>query len=108
VGDKAEIVIIRLFGIFFMLFQSSQVWGNLISSTIFSTGEKKYPNETQLEKCGINFCPGDLISDDDDDETTDEMKNKIYIYSGVCLACAFAAIALVAVLLDPLYPSNQK
>jgi hypothetical protein len=101
IGDKAEIIIIRFFGIFYMLFQSSQVWGNLISSTIFSSGEKSYPNASQLEKCGSKFCPGDLESSGDD-EISDEQKTKIYIFSGVCLACAFAAIALVALLLDPL------
>ena len=32
-GQNAEHVIVRYFGIFFLLFQSSSVWGNIISST---------------------------------------------------------------------------
>lgn len=32
VGEEAEVIIVRFFGIFFLFFQSTQVWGNLISS----------------------------------------------------------------------------
>ncbi|KAB7500965.1 hypothetical protein Anas_12188 [Armadillidium nasatum] len=32
-GENSEVIITRFFGIFFLFFQSSQVWGNLISST---------------------------------------------------------------------------
>jgi hypothetical protein len=79
----------------------SQIWGNIISSTILSSGKKLSPNSSQLEKCGVAFCPGSLESSDDDEISKDQ-ERKIYIYSGVCIACAFAAIALIAVLMDPL------
>ena len=32
-GQDKDVVITRYFGIFFLFFQSTQVWGNLISST---------------------------------------------------------------------------
>ncbi|MPD04486.1 UNC93-like protein [Portunus trituberculatus] len=32
VGENSEVVIVRFFGIFFLFFQSTQVWGNLIAS----------------------------------------------------------------------------
>ncbi|XP_021944765.1 UNC93-like protein [Folsomia candida] len=107
ISDKVEIIIIRFFGIFFMYFQSSQIWGNIISSTILSTGKKLTPNETQLEKCGVKFCPGDLETTDDDDLTKDQ-ERKIYIYSGVCLFCAFSAIAIISIFMDPLTRYGEK
>lgn len=107
ISDKSEIIIIRFFGLFFMYFQTSQVWGNIISSTILSTGKKVSPNETQIERCGVKFCPGDLFSSEDDD-LSDDQKRKIYIYSGICLACAFAAIGLVSTFLDPLLRYGEK
>ncbi|XP_063440625.1 protein unc-93 homolog A-like isoform X3 [Mytilus trossulus] len=44
------------FGFFFMFFQTSQIWGNFISSTVFKT---KSSNDTQinLHLCGANFDP---------------------------------------------------
>ena len=32
IEDASEPIIVKFFGIFFLLFQSSQIWGNLISS----------------------------------------------------------------------------
>ncbi|XP_076111932.1 protein unc-93 homolog A-like isoform X2 [Mytilus galloprovincialis] len=44
------------FGFFFMFFQTSQIWGNLISSTVFKT---KSSNDTQIDLhlCGAYFDP---------------------------------------------------
>ncbi|CAF0739698.1 unnamed protein product [Rotaria sordida] len=55
-----DVVVNRFFGIFFMFFQSSQVWGNLISYLVLKPIEKQ-SNETlynQIEKynkCGVDF-----------------------------------------------------
>ena len=32
IEDASEPIIVKFFGIFFLLFQSAQIWGNLISS----------------------------------------------------------------------------
>merc|ERR1719259_426748 len=40
-GVPVEPIIVRFFGIFFLFFQSSSVWGHLISSAIFSTGRNE-------------------------------------------------------------------
>ena len=58
-GQKAEPIVNRYFGIFFAMFQSSNIWGNIISSTILKP--EVADNDTfvaDLSKCGFNDCPG--------------------------------------------------
>ena len=33
-GESADVIITKLFGFFFLLFQTAQIWGNLISSQV--------------------------------------------------------------------------
>jgi len=94
-------VIVRFFGIFFLFFQSSQVWGNLISSTVLSIDKD---NKTKdLGTCGIYFCP-DTNDDNDDDNDDDDEDNMttIYILAGIFLALSLVAAAIVTFLVDPL------
>ena len=32
IGENTEVIVVRFFGIFFLAFQSSSIWGNIISS----------------------------------------------------------------------------
>jgi hypothetical protein len=54
----SEAIINRFFGIFFAMFQSSNIWGNIISSTILKP-EIELKNSTYLNitLCGIYDCP---------------------------------------------------
>eukprot|EP00064_Thunnus_orientalis_P021249 superscaffoldBa00006331_g21407 len=56
-GKKGSDVINQYFGIFFFIFQSSAVWGNLMSSLIFGqdTNIADIPYE-QLQLCGAADC----------------------------------------------------
>ncbi|UJR33101.1 hypothetical protein I4U23_020558 [Adineta vaga] len=55
-----DVIVNRFFGLFFMFFQSSQVWGNLISYLVLKPKEKEN-NETLsmdvkiYDKCGADF-----------------------------------------------------
>merc|ERR1712001_364218 len=60
-GVAVEPIIVRFFGIFFLFFQSSSVWGHLISSSVL----RKEKNETSVDvveveddndysSCGVN------------------------------------------------------
>ncbi|CAF2035479.1 unnamed protein product [Rotaria magnacalcarata] len=58
-GVHKDVVVNRFFGIFFMFFQSSQIWGNLISYLVLKPIEKEH-NDTLYEvekyaKCGADF-----------------------------------------------------
>ncbi|CAH1781373.1 unnamed protein product [Owenia fusiformis] len=69
-GEDADTVIAKFFGIFFMMFQSGPIWGNLISSSILSQGmmppEEPLTNssmnatvetEDPYAFCGAKMCP---------------------------------------------------
>lgn len=47
-GVSSDIVVTRFFGVFFMFYQFSQVWGNLISSAILSSGVGDILNTTEV------------------------------------------------------------
>ncbi|MGH0163073.1 UNVERIFIED_CONTAM: hypothetical protein FKN15_044132 [Acipenser sinensis] len=51
-------IINQYFGIFFLIFQSSAVWGNLMSSLIFELADDRASiTEEQLNNCGAADCP---------------------------------------------------
>jgi hypothetical protein len=58
VGETMDKTLSNLFGIFCMAFQSTQVWGNLISSLVFQQ-TKITKEETNLTFCGAEDCPWD-------------------------------------------------
>lgn len=58
-GESTEVVINRFFGIFFAMFQSGNIWGNIISSTVLKP--ELVENSTfvsNISFCGSNDCPG--------------------------------------------------
>ncbi|CAC5397843.1 Protein unc-93 homolog A [Mytilus coruscus] len=89
-------VINRFFGFFFMIFQTSQIWGNLISSTIFAVT----PGNTteDLDSCGANFDPTAPVANNSNlDRPEDE---KVYTLCGIYVGCAVMAFFTIALLLD--------
>nr|CAD7601872.1 unnamed protein product [Timema genevievae] len=59
--EKADMVIMRFYGIFFLFFETSQIWGNLVSSIVLSYSKYKPlpPDSEYLKRCGAEFCPQD-------------------------------------------------
>ncbi|XP_047502869.1 UNC93-like protein isoform X2 [Penaeus chinensis] len=103
VGENAEVVIVRFFGIFFLFFQSTQVWGNLISSTVLSQGKEidDTPDEVALLSCGVNFCPG-THADNNNTNLEKPPEAQIYTMASIYLACALLSSVIIAVFVDPL------
>lgn len=102
VGDKPELIITRFFGIFFLFFQSTQVWGNLIASLVLSTGVSELNRtDDDLSKCGKNFCPWTKFGDDN--STSEEVpKWQLYTMSTIYLVFALFASVIILVFVDPL------
>merc|ERR1719193_371859 len=102
--DAAEPVIVKFFGIFFLFFQSSQIWGNLISSMVLNPGKGEdapLPSEADLAICGFNYCPGsEAASNNTNLQRPDE--TKIYTLAGIFLGLAIASSVLIAILVDNL------
>lgn len=101
INDKSSLVIGRFFGIFFLAFQSSQVWGNLISALVLSGEDDE---EKNITVCGSTFCPSD-VAGGNIREVSDVAR---YTLSAVFLACALAAAALMATFVDPLLRYGEK
>ncbi|CAH4028344.1 UNC93-like protein [Pieris brassicae] len=98
---KAEAVLTRFFGLFFMIFQFNQVWGNLISSLVLSSGDNHAAvtaiNATMIpEICGANFLP----SADAAEALQRQPYEKIQLLSGIYLACMATAAIIVAIGVD--------
>ncbi|XP_060062872.1 protein unc-93 homolog A-like [Ylistrum balloti] len=56
-GESFDSVLSRFFGIFCMAFQSTQIWGNLISSAVLQHGHKPPPMPNTTLVCGADECP---------------------------------------------------
>ncbi|KAF5272170.1 hypothetical protein FQA39_LY01252 [Lamprigera yunnana] len=106
----SELIVTRFFGVFFMFYQFSQVWGNLISSAVLSSGRSIVSNNSTLvsasaglkelgnlsvtlkeigEKCGVNFHPGAATTENPNLEPPPA--HKIQLISGIYLACMIIA-----------------
>ncbi|KFM75914.1 UNC93-like protein, partial [Stegodyphus mimosarum] len=110
--DSADIITSRFFGIFFMVFQNTQIWGNLASYFVLkpmkpnATNSFESPdndlnsNRTNLT-CGVDFCSG--LNENLQPPTED----KRYMLIAIYLSCAILAAIIVSIFLDPL-PTEKK
>jgi len=123
-GVDPEVIVVKFFGIFFFFFQCNAILGNIISTVVFSSGNKTYVELTDEEmmKCGSQYCAQEAAPETLKDETslaqtalniTEELMPKagdnfktditqIYIIAGIYLACSVTAAVMIAVFVDPL------
>ncbi|KAG7155255.1 protein unc-93 homolog A-like [Homarus americanus] len=121
-GEDNGVVITRFFGIFFLFFQSTNIWGNIISSTVLSIGVEKndVPDEAALLTCGYNFCISEsgessasltnVTSSINDTPTESELPSswKIYTITSVFLACTFLSSLTTLFFVDPVTKFTHK
>ncbi|CAH0398236.1 unnamed protein product [Chilo suppressalis] len=96
-----EKLLVRFLGLFFMIFQMNQVWGNLISSLVLSSGNNTAAvtalNATMIpELCGANFLP----SADAAEALQQQPLSKIRIMTCIYLACMAGAALIVGIGVD--------
>ncbi|XP_016083372.2 protein unc-93 homolog A [Ornithorhynchus anatinus] len=100
-GKIGRNVVNQYFGIFFLLFQSSGVWGNLISSLIFAQSPTQGINpEEQLKYCGASDCP--TTTNVSTNSTQRPPQDLVYTLLGVYTGSGVLAVLLVAIFLDPI------
>ncbi|KAL6040887.1 hypothetical protein STEG23_037863, partial [Scotinomys teguina] len=98
VGKLGKDVVNQYFGIFFLIFQSSGVWGNLISSLVFSqTPTPVAIPEAQLQSCGAKDC---LMATVATNSTYRPSRPLIYTLLGIFNGSSVLAILLLAGLLE--------
>lgn len=104
-GQNEEVIVTRFFGIFFLFFQSTQVWGNLISSTVLSVGvDEQNKTEDQLDQCGYNFCLTDTPETNSSTNSTDDIipNWQRYTMASIYLVFALLSSVIIVLLVDPL------
>ncbi|XP_062407330.1 protein unc-93 homolog A isoform X2 [Sardina pilchardus] len=103
---KNEDVINMYFGIFFFIFQSSAVWGNLMSSLIFGQGTSQgdIPEEN-LKYCGAALCEEDFIQGGNATRPPQHLVNTLL---GCYIGVGVLAVILVAVFLDNIDRDNAR
>uniref|UniRef100_A0A8C5PRS6 Protein unc-93 homolog A n=1 Tax=Leptobrachium leishanense TaxID=445787 RepID=A0A8C5PRS6_9ANUR len=103
-GKVGKDIVNQYFGLFFLIFQSSGVWGNLISSLIFgqtpTIGDNA--NDFNYDHCGANDCPYLNISNENTTSSIQPTKNLLYTLLGIYTGSGVLAIILIAVFLDNL------
>ncbi|KAJ0176489.1 hypothetical protein K1T71_007668 [Dendrolimus kikuchii] len=103
-----EALLVRFLGLFFMIFQFNQVWGNLISSLVLTSGDNAAAvtsvNASMIPKlCGANFLP----SADAGDALPPQPPEKIQMLAGIYLACMAGAAIIVAIGVDSMKRYNS-
>ncbi|XP_076190115.1 protein unc-93 homolog A isoform X3 [Aptenodytes patagonicus] len=123
-GKNGKDIINQYFGVFFLIFQSSGIWGNLISSLIFSQASNKATiDETPSKQNAkglyqVQLSPADLIAEISEEnlaccgaydcmtDTTNttgsaEPSNSlIYTLLGIYTASGVLAVLLIVIFLD--------
>ncbi|XP_072265284.1 protein unc-93 homolog A isoform X2 [Pyxicephalus adspersus] len=102
VKKEGKDIVSQYFGLFFLIFQSSGVWGNLISSLIFGQTPLSGFNESLLNytHCGANDCPnldGSNINSTSSQQPTIYL---IYTVLGVYTGTGILAVLLITIFLD--------
>ncbi|XP_023214108.1 protein unc-93 homolog A-like [Centruroides sculpturatus] len=104
-GNKVETIVTRFFGIFFMVFQSGQVWGNLIAYKVLQPGNVSSINESLISGCGANFCVAESSTNNTNLERPSDFK--IYLLCGIYTGCSLLAALFIFIFLDPLKKSED-
>ncbi|KAH6944143.1 hypothetical protein HPB50_002048 [Hyalomma asiaticum] len=88
------------FGVFFMLFQTTQIWGNLIAFIVL-----RPPNMTEvaadIEQCGAWFHPTEDLAMLNQTNLGVVNRMQTYTLSGVYTCCVLSSIVMLVAFLDP-------
>ncbi|XP_037376925.1 protein unc-93 homolog A [Talpa occidentalis] len=99
-GGVGKDVVSQYFGIFFLIIQSSGVWGNLISSLVLGQTPTKEPiPEELLQSCGASDC---LMAEAPVNGTQRPSRELVYTLLGIYTGSGVLGVLLVAVLLEPI------
>ncbi|XP_076111925.1 protein unc-93 homolog A-like [Mytilus galloprovincialis] len=95
-GAKKDDVMNKFFGFFFMTCQTSDIWGNIISSTVFAVTPGNTTND--IDSCGANFDPTAPTGNNSNLDRPDD--TKVYTLCGIFVGCAVVAFIITAIFLD--------
>ncbi|XP_071997274.1 protein unc-93 homolog A isoform X3 [Engystomops pustulosus] len=101
-GKVGKDIVNQYFGLFFLIFQSSGVWGNLISSLIFGqTPDAVYNSSlSNYTHCGANDCPYIEVNTANSTNSKQPTKSLIYTLLGIYTGSGVLAVLLISIFLD--------
>ncbi|XP_066997583.2 UNC93-like protein [Anabrus simplex] len=107
---STEIIVVRFFGIFYMIYEFGQIFGNLISSLVLSEDRHNSVANFSIlydvrDICGANFCPGNEDLANPNLERPPDIK--IYTIAGIYLACMLLSVLVLVFGLDSLSRYNE-
>ncbi|KAK9887329.1 hypothetical protein WA026_021998 [Henosepilachna vigintioctopunctata] len=127
-GVASEVIYPKFFGVFFMFYALSQVWGNLISSAVLSSGSaleaspiaeslhnfttvltERPPHFEDNKICGADFCLAEVNKSSNPNLQKPDAA-KIQLISGIYLSCMVLASVIVGFGLDSMkrYAREKK
>ncbi|XP_046330267.2 protein unc-93 homolog A-like [Haliotis rufescens] len=95
-SQETYVVLSKLTGMFYCIFQTTQIPGNLVSSLILKQGT--YDNVTTQAVCGADYCP--LSTNGTDISTPDH--GVVDILLGIFITCDVLALVITLCFLSPL------
>lgn len=111
--EPVDLITTRFFGIFFMIFQNSQIWGNLVSFYVLRTADNDVkvvttgglpavPGVNITATCGINFC-GEIS------ESLSQLPDqRRFMLITVYLVFTVLSAVVIAFFLDQLHRSSSE
>ncbi|GBM02103.1 hypothetical protein AVEN_190543-1 [Araneus ventricosus] len=99
ISGNLEFIMAAFFGVFMFFMESTQVWGNLISYFVLSSGNSSDGNASVPSECGINFFPSNNESNKNLDPPSED---KRLLLTGIFLAMGLLAFLILLALLEPL------
>ncbi|KAM4694032.1 protein unc-93 homolog A-like isoform 2-T2 [Discoglossus pictus] len=109
-GKENKDIVNQYFGIFFLLYQSSGVWGNLISSLVLM----QKPVQGMLENvsyshCGAKNCPITSVASNNFTITSSGVSDPVrYTLMGIYTGCGVIAVIIVAAFLDQINLEEEE
>ncbi|KAG8236876.1 hypothetical protein J437_LFUL016432, partial [Ladona fulva] len=90
--QPVDAIVVRFFGFFFLAWQTAELWGNLISSVVLSSGGHGSADDNRnlthildtLHLCGANFCVSSTQNNDNLERPPD---SEIFEISSIYLSC---------------------
>ncbi|XP_069811629.1 protein unc-93 homolog A-like isoform X1 [Dendropsophus ebraccatus] len=109
-GKEKMDVVNQYFGVFFLIYQTSGIWGNLISSLVLQQNPNKeiYENATYFH-CGANNCPTPSTGPSNSTTSSPGIADNLrYTLMGIYTGCGVLAVLLIAILLEQIDLTDQK
>ncbi|CAC5400249.1 Protein unc-93 homolog A,UNC93-like protein [Mytilus coruscus] len=105
-NSSAHHVMSRFFGFFFMVYQTCEIWGNIISSQVLSDEvEDNFTLTTyELRKCGANYDPGIQMNNTNLDRPNN---SKVHILCWIYMASVTFGFLIIVLFLQNIPGNNE-